>query len=154
MVDNYRYVRFKTNRGIGYALFRLVWDRDLKDTQGIVNAKVSVAFCNPNDNFVKSRARKMVDVRLRRGKYFQLSVSGLEVSKSITNNDFMKILNEAMFKENSSFNQSNSDESVKVIAPNWARKAFMLGKVKLGLTVENKPMKDRKVQALVKKKTV
>lgn len=91
MAKSFRYVRFTTPQGIGYGLFAIEWDK----AEGTLNYKASAAFCNPNDDFLKERARNMATVRLsdeKRRKFTRGELKGLDVCPSISNDDFVKLL--------------------------------------------------------------
>ncbi len=134
MVRNYRYVRFKTTQGIGHALFLLEWDRDHKEDTGQLVGSLTAAFCNPNDTFLKARAREMVDVRFEEGRLGRVVEFSVPSTKScvISGQDFSVLLDSVM----NEVVLTHTEE--KDFAPNWARRAFNKKMVKFGLTVSKK----------------
>lgn len=148
MRNNYRYVRFNTETGKAYALFLVSWDESNKD-----KCKVSAAFCNPNDSFVKARARKMVDVRMnenRFGRVIQVKRS-ISDSKIISNDEFKEILKEVM-TTNVLANDSDllcGDLEEKPFAPNWARRAFKTNNFKFGTGATPQEIEEMKAKAIL-----
>ena len=120
MKRNYRYVRFKTPKGVGYALFGLDWEK----VGNRIDYKAAGAFCNPLDTFLKERSRNMVNVYLdqdKRSKSVQDAMAGLDRSQVISNSDFDKLLPMLL-------------ASLPNV-PGWVSRAYKQGLVKHGLSV-------------------
>lgn len=142
MNSNYRYVRFNTVTGKAYALFLVSWEKDV--------CKVSAAFCNPNDSFVKSRARVMTSTRMREnrlGKVLSFSMN-LPESKVLPNQDFSEILMKTMAAHVKVRNKKGKIV-VMPYAPNWARMAFENHNFKFGTGATPEEIEDMKRRAAI-----
>jgi len=129
----FRYVKFETQSGTGYACVCFDWDRVAPNT---IQYKAGISFCSPKDTFSKFVARVKAESRFNgsqrvksRDKHIESKVEvAPPVTNFVTNDEFKTMLSDI-------FEQCGKTNSI----PNWALDAFNDGKYQFGLSQsENK----------------
>lgn len=125
--QNFRYIQFFTNSGVGYACVSFEWEK----TDQTIKYSAGVSFCSPKDVFSKERARRTAEFRRKgervgsKGMTVQSTVPVVNQTKFVTNQEFDLILKEILAKT-----------SEMGLAPTWAIKAFDTEKYRFSLREE------------------
>jgi hypothetical protein len=122
---SYRYVKFYTPKGTGYAVVSMDWQKLSipANNDHRLTYVAGVAFCSPHDNFFKKKGRMIADGRKQR-QVNATTVRGCSESRYVTNADFKAILSDVIL---------SAEVGHTHAPPAWAVEAVLAKRFELGL---------------------